>query len=953
MKKTLFILLFIACRTLPTLYGQISFSNQNALLGPVAYHSGVAIAVLDMNEDGRDDIVRMNYGFQLSVEFQTGPNQAFKHLNIGDVAGGSQWGICAADIDNNGFGDVLTGGDYDGVKIIRANADGSAYTVSKYNQPVTFVQGVNFADINNDGWLDAFVCHDDAEARIFINDGAGNLVYKNNVLNLNTVPASDNSGNYGSVWCDVDNDGDLDLYIAKCRQGVNDPTDGRRINMLFLNNGDGTYTQDIENHAGLRIGSQSWTADFGDIDNDGDFDCFITNHDVTSQVLENDGAGHFTDITVAAGMNNVITGLPIQGVFRDFDNDGFVDILVAGSAQYLFRNNGNKTFTKIANPFDNNVMESYAIGDLNGDGFQDIYASYATIYTDPTSINDVLWMNNGNGNHFFGLNLRGVQSNRNAVGARVTLYSALGTQIREVRSGESYGIMNSMQMNFGLAQETVVDSVVVRWPSGIVDKLYQPAINQYLTLQEGGCLLVPVMAYATGPTVICSGQQTQLATSPGFSAYHWNNGDTTAVATVNTAGTFSVTVTNDLGCTVVSNGVTIIVDPVETPTLAVVGDSVVCSGNLVTLTSSLSSAYVWSNGDTTQSISVGTSGNYAVTTQGLCAQFTSAPQSVTILAAPPPLATNDLVVEGNSATLLAAGDHVSWFESPDAPAVLQTGNSFITAPLSETDTFWVSNTSVYGTPNVFTGMTDHSGTELSGNTFNGQIIFDAFTPFHLYRTKVYTAKAGVRKIDLRDNIGVVLQSKSVNIPVGTTVIDLNFGVPIGTNLVLTTDESVNLANFNTQSPQLRRSDADMAYPYIVPNVLSINRSNTALGTDRYYYFYNWEIGFDSIFCESARVPVIAVVTPLIATAEPAWGSRLQLSPNPTSGVLNVALEQFEGGRLTIRVKNMQGALVNAQNIERAPGKLQWETDLSRYPQGMYLLEFQSAMGLVSRKVVVD
>jgi hypothetical protein len=953
MKKTLFILLFIGCRALPTLYGQISFTNQNALLGSFAYHSGVAIAVLDMNEDGRDDIVRMNYGFQMAVEFQTGPNQAFKHLDIGNVAGGSQWGMCAADFDNNGYADILTGGNNDGIKIVRANADGSAFTISKYNQPVTFVQGVNFADINNDGWLDAFVCHDDAESRIFMNDGAGNLVYKDNVLNLNTVPPSDNSGNYGSVWCDVDNDGDLDLYIAKCRQGVNESTDGRRINMLFLNNGDGTYTQDINNVAGLRIGAQSWTADFGDIDNDGDFDCFITNHDVTSQVLENDGAGHFTDITVAAGMNNAITGLPIQGVFRDFDNDGFVDILVAGTDQYLFRNNGNKTFTKIANPFDNNAMESYAIGDLNGDGFQDIYAGYANIYTDPTSINDVLWMNNGNGNHFFGLNLRGVQSNRNAVGARVTLYSALGTQIREVRSGESYGIMNSMQINFGLGQETLVDSVVVRWPSGVIDVLYQPVINQYLILQEGGCLLVPVTAYATGPTVICSGQETQLATAAGFSAYHWSNGDTTAVATVLAAGTYSVTVTNDLGCTVVSNGVTIVVDPIEIPSVAIIGDSVVCVGSVVTLTSSAANAYLWSTGDSTQTISVGTSGNYSVTTQGLCAQFTSAAHQVTILAAPVPVTTNDLIVEGNSATLEAAGDLISWYKSPDAPSVLQTGGTFITGPLTETDTFWVSSTAVYATPNSFTGMTDHMGTQQSGTTFNGQIIFDALAPFHLYRTKVYTPKAGVRKIDLRDNLGNVLQTKSIDIPTGTTVIELDFNVPIGSNLVLTTDESVNMANFNTASPQLRRSDAGLAYPYIVPNVLSINRANTAQGTDRYYYFYNWEIGFDSILCESVRVPVIAVVTPLIATGEPTWGSRLQLSPNPTSGVLSVVLDQFEGGQLSIRVKNMQGALLNVQNIERAAGKLQWETDLSRYPQGMYLLEFQSASGLVSRKVVVD
>ena len=250
----------------------------------------------------------------------------------------------------------------------------------------------------------------------------------------------------------MDNDKELELNIAKCHQGVNDSSEPFGPNGLYLNNGDGTYTQDILGEYGLRIGAQSWTADFGDIDNDGDFDCFITNHDVSSMLLENDGTGHFTDITQAAGIFNALPGAAMQGVMRDFDNDGFLDIIVAGSSQYLFRNNGDKTFTQAANPFSNNAMESFAIGDLNHDGFIDVYGGYANIYTDPSDIPDVLWMNNGNDNHYFGMTLRGTQSNRSAVGSKVTLYSALGKQVREVRSGESYGIMNSLQINFGLGQ---------------------------------------------------------------------------------------------------------------------------------------------------------------------------------------------------------------------------------------------------------------------------------------------------------------------------------------------------------------------------------------------------------------------------------------------------------------------------------------------------------------------
>ncbi|MFN0014819.1 MAG: FG-GAP repeat domain-containing protein, partial [Saprospiraceae bacterium] len=379
--------LVFACCT--GLFSQIHFTNQTHLLATQKHQSGVAIGVLDMNGDGLDDIVRMDRGRQLAIELQAAPGTTFEKMPIGSVSNQSQWGLCAGDLNNDGHADILTGGDYDGIKVAMSN--GASYSIGDLTAPGTFVQGVNFADINNDGWLDAFVCHDDGPSRVFINDGTGQgtLVYAPTVINFATQPPSDESGNYGSVWCDVDNDGDLDLYIAKCRQGVTDPDDGRRINQLFLNNGNGTFEQDLADSSGLRIGAQSWTADFGDVDNDGDFDCFITNHDQSSQLLENDGAGHFTDITHSAGLFDVITALPIQGVFRDFDNDGFQDILVSGTAHYLFRNNGNKTFSEVA-ILDNNEMESFAIGDLNHDGFQDIYAGYAEIYTDPSTIPDAL-----------------------------------------------------------------------------------------------------------------------------------------------------------------------------------------------------------------------------------------------------------------------------------------------------------------------------------------------------------------------------------------------------------------------------------------------------------------------------------------------------------------------------------------------------------------------------------
>ncbi|MCB9315015.1 MAG: VCBS repeat-containing protein [Lewinellaceae bacterium] len=941
----------IFCSLVPSLiFAQISFTKQTHLLSPEKHYSGVAIAVLDMNGDGRDDIVRMNQGYQISVEYQNGPGEAFRHQSVLNLQTDSQWGICVADVDNNGIPDILTGGYYDGIKIIRGNTDGTAFSVTSIDEPETFVQGVNFADINNDGWVDAFVCHDDAEARIFLNDSTGEMLYAPDIIDLNTWPPTDNSGNYGSVWSDVDNDGDLDFYIAKCRTGVSSSSDGRRINQLFLNNGDGTFLQDTANVAGLRIGAQSWTADFGDIDNDGDFDCFITNHDVTSQLLENDGSGHFTDITEMAGLRNAITGLPLQGVFRDFDNDGYVDLLVAGSDHYLFRNNGDKTFT-YTEILDQVKMESFALGDLNHDGFQDIYAGYAEIYTEPSAIPDAMWFNDGNDNHFFGLNLRGVQSNRSAIGAKVFLYSALGTQVREVRSGESYGIMNSTQVHFGMGQLTQIDSVLIHWPSGRVDTLLAPEVDQYLTVEEGKCVIPPVVASPQGNTVFCSGDSVQIQVPGVYDAFKWTTGSVDAQIVVSAAGLYAVTVTTKEGCTAVSNVVMVVVDPVETPQITAIGDTVFCIGGAVELTSSPAAGYLWTTGDTTASIMVNTPGSYAVTAQGLCAQFSSTPVMVTVLDAPLPVPVPDTVAVGSVASLTATGDELIWYDSATGGTVLFTGNLFETPPLQTSTTYWVANNAIYDRSNQFAGMPSHLGSNFASPQTNGDIVFDCIAPFRLASVKVYTNIAGVRKIVLSNAFNIPIQSKEVDIPAGTTVLNLDMDIPQGTGLRLTTDISVNQQVLGSNGPQLRRSDQGVQYPYEVPDYLRITGSS--FGNQRYYYFFNWEIDFPGKECLSDRVPVTVVVdSTLVKSVDLPGLASISVYPNPSNGAFQLVGEQFGGGPLQVSLFNANGQSVGVQAFDLPAGPLRQPIDFGPLPPGIYWLQMLANDGLIQKKMVV-
>lgn len=274
---------------------QVSFTNRNDRLTESDFHSGVAIGIADMNGDNKDDIIRMNQGYELHIEYQNGPNEMFTTKSFGNMGGNSRWSMCIADIDNNGFNEFLVSGSYDDIRLSTANDSGTDFSLSMLpNGSSIFVQGSNFVDIDNDGFVDIFACHDDGESKVWGNDGTGNFVERDIWIDMSVDGSSGEvaSGNYGSIWADIDSDGDVDLYIAKCRLGTTDLTDTRRLNTLWINDGNGNFNEEGEAR-GLRVGYQSWTSDFQDVNNDGHLDCFLTNHDYDSQLFINDGNGYF------------------------------------------------------------------------------------------------------------------------------------------------------------------------------------------------------------------------------------------------------------------------------------------------------------------------------------------------------------------------------------------------------------------------------------------------------------------------------------------------------------------------------------------------------------------------------------------------------------------------------------------------------------------------------------
>ena len=423
--------------------------------------------IVDMNGDFLDDIVSAVGTTQLVISYQL-PNGNFASSTfpLTNTVISPSWSIAAGDFDNNGYNDLMYGSG-SGVTFLKANNDGSAYTTSRKTESY-LVQRTNFVDINNDGLLDAFACDDNAPNRYYLNDGE----------NLNHIQGGigdfASGGNYGSIWFDYDNDGDIDVYIAKCGQGGSGV--GGNIDQLHRNNGDGTFTN-VALEANMANPEQTWSGAVGDFNNDGWIDVIVGVNSTSSggtNVKRNNGDGTFTSVTTGSGYD-VFSGMGREYTAHDFDNDGFLDIL--GPNNNIMFGDGDFHFSPNASNYDIDTFKR-PVGDLNNDGFLDIQNK------------DKILLNNGNSNNWIDINLHGILSNRNGIGARIEIYGAWGKQIRDVQSGIGFQNMSTLTAHFGIGQETEITQLIIRWPSGTIDTIQNPTNNQTLVVVEGSSLAV-------------------------------------------------------------------------------------------------------------------------------------------------------------------------------------------------------------------------------------------------------------------------------------------------------------------------------------------------------------------------------------------------------------------------------------------------------------------------------
>jgi sugar lactone lactonase YvrE len=447
----------------------------------------------DYDGDGDPDlyVVKSLESNLLYRNDSNGFTQQGDQMGIADDGDGS--GAAWADFDRDGDLDLYVTNFGQPNRFYRNDESGfSSIEVEMGLDDIGDGYGAAWADVNQDGYPDLYVANFGPN-RFYRNEGNGFSEV------AEELGLADRNSSIQPAWADFDADGDPDLFLANSGS-----------NRLFENQG-GQFVDATTEYAlqEVGLGGPSFGAAWGDFDNDSDLDLYVPYFGEGNRLYTNEG-DRFRDLGRQFGVTEPDTGRSRGAVWGDFDNDGDLDLYVtnSGHANLLFQNN-HERFTEVADSFTVSVGDDsrgVALADYDGDGGLDLFVAVQNGM-------DRLFRNQESNGNWLTIRPRGTDSSSDAICTRFEIVFDGGRRaVREITGGSSYLSQDALTATFGLNFATVVDTLIVRWPLGIVQKETNLAINRIMDLTEQAPLAAfSIQLDATTTTLIASGQaQTQI-----------------------------------------------------------------------------------------------------------------------------------------------------------------------------------------------------------------------------------------------------------------------------------------------------------------------------------------------------------------------------------------------------------------------------------------------------------
>ena len=468
----------------------------------------------DIDGDGDLDLIVSGSGTFIRVYRNDGDKFTDVTAEVGLANVPSGYSLNLVDYDNDGWLDLfisMNGWNGPYPDMLFHNEHGKFVNVSKSSGADDPGSGFVslWADLDNDGWLDLVV------ANGVLKDGSVPQIYRNNrdgtFTNVTKAAGLDEPAQYGAIGIalgDYDKDGRVDILI----NGL-----GAAPNRLYHNDGNWHFTEVARKAGVTQPPHNGFVCFFVDYNNDGWPDILTTSlapweatvealkkgytpanarsiHPDNNRLFRNNRDGTFTDVTFDARLYYPM-GTMGAGV-ADIDNDGYVDFYFGtGDPQIsrlepnrFFHNNGNGTFSDLTNYVGfarpGNKGHGVAFVDIDNDGDLDIFAQLGGHYPGDHAYNAFYRNLKGNQNNWLEVDLRGVKSNRFAVGAQLTVRAGDLLVYREVKGSEGFGATSPYRQHFGLGKKTKIDSLEVRWPSGPIHRFTALDVNHIIALQE-------------------------------------------------------------------------------------------------------------------------------------------------------------------------------------------------------------------------------------------------------------------------------------------------------------------------------------------------------------------------------------------------------------------------------------------------------------------------------------